>query len=63
MVSSGLDDNDNPARVQMLQSLNHMDFSMILCATALSLVTGILAGIYPAWRIGRLTPATFLKTQ
>jgi putative ABC transport system permease protein len=63
MFAAGLEDNDNPARVQMLQSLNHMDFSMILFATVLSLVTGILAGIYPAWRIGRLTPATFLKTQ
>ena len=63
MFSAGLEDNDNPARVQLLQSLNHMDFAMILVATALSLLTGILAGIYPAWRIGRLTPATFLKTQ
>jgi putative ABC transport system permease protein len=63
MFSAGLEDNDNPARVQMLQSLNHMDFSMILFATLLSLLTGVLAGIYPAWRIGRLTPATFLKTQ
>ena len=63
LFSAGLADNDNPARVQMLQSLNHMDFSMILAATVLSLITGILAGIYPAWRIGRLTPATFLKTQ
>jgi putative ABC transport system permease protein len=63
LFSVGLADNDNPARVQMLQSLNHMDFSMILVATVLSLITGILAGIYPAWRIGRLTPATFLKTQ
>ncbi len=24
---------------------------------------GILAGLYPAWRIGRLSPSTFLKTQ
>jgi putative ABC transport system permease protein len=61
--STGIFDNDNPARVQLAQSLSHMDFAMILLATALSLVTGILAGIYPAWRIGRLTPATFLKTQ
>jgi putative ABC transport system permease protein len=63
LFSAGLQDSDNPARVQMLQSLNHMDFSMILVATGLSLITGVLAGIYPAWRIGRLTPATFLKTQ
>lgn len=63
MFYARLVDNDNPARVQMVQAMSHMDFSMIIVATVLSLVTGVLAGIYPAWRIGRLTPATFLKTQ
>jgi ABC-type antimicrobial peptide transport system permease subunit len=36
---------------------------VILIAIGLSLLTGILAGLYPAIRIGRLAPATFLKTQ
>ena len=63
VFSASLADTDNPARTQMMQSLSHMDFSMIFIATVLSLVTGILAGMYPAWRIGRLAPATFLKTQ
>jgi ABC-type antimicrobial peptide transport system permease subunit len=40
-----------------------MDVSVILFAVALSLLTGVLAGLYPAYRIGRLAPATFLKTQ
>jgi putative ABC transport system permease protein len=63
LFGPGLVDNDNPARVQMAQSMGHMDLTMILVATVLSLLTGILAGLYPAWRIGRLAPATFLKTQ
>jgi putative ABC transport system permease protein len=63
LFSASLEDNDNPARVQLAQSLSHMDFGMILVATLLSLLTGVLAGLYPAWRIGRLAPATFLKTQ
>jgi ABC-type lipoprotein release transport system permease subunit len=55
--------DDNPARVAIQQSLTHVDFEMFTVALLLSLVTGILAGLYPAWRIGRLTPSTFLKTQ
>jgi putative ABC transport system permease protein len=55
--------DDNPARVALQQSLTNVDFQMFAVALALSLLTGILAGLYPAWRIGRLTPSTFLKTQ
>lgn len=55
--------DDNPAYAIIGQSLSHMDGQMILTAVGLSLIAGLLAGIYPAWRIGRLAPATFLKTQ
>jgi putative ABC transport system permease protein len=55
--------DDNPARVAMQQSLTNVDFTMFIVALGLSLLTGVLAGLYPAWRIGRLTPSTFLKTQ
>jgi len=41
----------------------HMDIPVMLAAIGLSLLAGVLAGLYPAWRIGRLAPATFLKTQ
>lgn len=44
-------------------SLAHMDTTMVAAAIALSLVAGLLAGLYPAWRIGRIQPATYLKTQ
>jgi putative ABC transport system permease protein len=55
--------DDNPARVALQQSLATMDMQMLLVAFALALLTGVLAGLYPAWRIGRLSPSTFLKTQ
>ena len=44
-------------------SLTHMDPAMMGAAAALSLLAGLAAGIYPAWRIGRIQPATYLKTQ
>jgi putative ABC transport system permease protein len=54
---------DNPDRVAMVQSLVHMDLSVLTVALGLSLATGLLAGLYPALRIGRLAPASFLKTH
>jgi putative ABC transport system permease protein len=55
--------SDNPDRVAIAQAFVHMDLSVIAIAIGLSLLTGVLAGLYPAYRIGRLAPATFLKTQ
>jgi len=55
--------HDNPDFGTIAQSLSHMDGQMILIAVVLSLLAGALAGLYPAWRIGRLAPATFLKIQ
>jgi putative ABC transport system permease protein len=55
--------DDNPARVALQQSLSTMDLQMFFVALVLALLTGVLAGLYPAWRIGRLSPSTFLKTQ
>jgi len=55
--------DDNPAHLAIAQSLSHMDVTMLLLAAGISVLTGVLAGIYPAWRIGRLAPAVFLKAQ
>jgi len=55
--------DDNPARVAIQQSLTHLDFQMFAVALALSLLTGLLAGLYPAWRVGKLAPSSFLKAQ
>jgi putative ABC transport system permease protein len=63
LFSSILAGSDNPDKVAMVQSFVHMDIPVITAAIGLSLITGVLAGLYPAWRIGRLAPATFLKTQ
>jgi putative ABC transport system permease protein len=54
---------DNPDFTTIAQSLSHMDGQMIVTAVTLSLFAGLLAGFYPAWRVGRLPPATFLKSQ
>jgi len=54
---------DNPEFASVAQSLSHLDGRMILIAVGLSLLAGLLAGVYPAWRIGRMAPATFLKIQ
>jgi putative ABC transport system permease protein len=54
---------DNPAFATVAQSLSHLDARMLLVSVGLSLLVGLLAGIYPAWRIGRMAPATFLKIQ
>jgi putative ABC transport system permease protein len=63
MFSNLLAHSDNPDRVALVQSFVHMDIPVMVTAIALSLLTGVLAGLYPAYRIGRLAPATFLKTQ
>jgi putative ABC transport system permease protein len=55
--------DDNPARVAIQQSLTNLDSQMFALALALSLLTGVLAGLYPAWRVGKLAPSSFLKTQ
>ena len=40
-----------------------MDLTVVLVTLGLSLVAGLVAGIYPAWRIGRTAPAVYLKAQ
>jgi len=32
-------------------------------ALALAVAAGLIAGLYPAWRICRIQPAAYLKTQ
>jgi putative ABC transport system permease protein len=39
------------------------DLDTLLIAIGISLVAGLLAGLYPAWRIGRAAPASYLKVQ
>jgi len=41
----------------------NLDFPMIAAAFILSLGAGLVAGLYPAWRICRIAPAAHLKLQ
>jgi putative ABC transport system permease protein len=44
-------------------ALAHFDGSSLAWAGALAVVATLVAGVYPAWRVGRLSPAVCLKTQ
>jgi putative ABC transport system permease protein len=43
--------------------LAHIDTTSLLWAVALAVIATFLAGLYPAWRIGRISPAVYLKNQ
>lgn len=40
-----------------------MDGKLIVFAVLISLVSALIAGLYPTWRICQIPPATYLKTQ
>ena len=41
----------------------HLDIPMVLLSVGLSLAAGLAAGLYPAWRTCRLSPAVHLSLQ
>jgi putative ABC transport system permease protein len=43
--------------------LVQFDASMAVLAAGLSLAAGLVAGVYPAWRVCRIPPAIHLKLQ
>jgi putative ABC transport system permease protein len=45
------------------QQLAHFDFTSLGWAIALAIASALLAGLYPAWRAGRVPPAHYLKSQ
>ena len=45
------------------QELMHFDSVGVFWAVALALTATLAAGLYPAWRVGRLPPAIYLKSQ
>jgi putative ABC transport system permease protein len=45
------------------QAIAHVDVGSVVTALALALLATIAAGLYPAWRIGRIPPASYLKAQ
>ncbi|MBS0422468.1 MAG: ABC transporter permease [Proteobacteria bacterium] len=45
------------------QELTHFDTTSVIWAVILAVIATLAAGLYPAWRIGRLPPAVYLKSQ
>ena len=45
------------------QDLAHFDVASIVIAVTLAIIAALAAGLYPAWRVGRLPPAIYLKSQ
>ena len=45
------------------ENLAHLDVQLVLFAIAISIASTVVAGLFPAWRICRLPPATYLKSQ
>jgi putative ABC transport system permease protein len=45
------------------QELARFDLASVAIAVALAAVAALAAGLYPAWRVGRLPPAVYLKSQ
>jgi putative ABC transport system permease protein len=41
----------------------YLDFNMLAAGLAIALVASFAAGLYPTWRVCRMSPAPFLKTQ
>jgi putative ABC transport system permease protein len=46
-----------------LQALAHIDVASVAVAVVLAVLATFAAGIYPAWRIGRIEPGRYLKNQ
>ena len=44
-------------------NLAHLNLELVLVAIALSLGSTLLAGLYPAWKMCRVPPATYLKSH
>jgi len=45
------------------QALAHFNVISLVWVTGLAVVAALVAGLYPAWRIGRVPPALYLKSQ
>ena len=43
--------------------LFHLDVRMVAAGFGMCLFAGLVAGLYPAWRVCRVAPATHLKMQ
>jgi putative ABC transport system permease protein len=44
-------------------ALTRLDLTMGLVAVVIAISSGVVAGLYPTWRVCSIQPATYLKTQ
>ncbi len=62
-ASSFLPQADRLESGQLLNSLTQLDFTMVLVGLGVAVLAGFAAGLYPAWRVCRLPPTAFLKSE
>jgi putative ABC transport system permease protein len=53
----------DPLRTGGYAALAHVDATSVIATLILAIVATLAAGLYPAWRIGKLPPASYLKSQ
>jgi putative ABC transport system permease protein len=53
----------NPGSLGVSESLTQLDLTMLVATLGISILFGVLAGLYPAWRVGRDSPAAFLSKK
>jgi putative ABC transport system permease protein len=53
----------DPTDAAGTQAIAHVDLTSVVTALVLAFVATLAAGLYPAWRIGRIPPASYLKAQ
>jgi putative ABC transport system permease protein len=53
----------DPSDAAGTQAIAHVDMTSVVTALVLAFVATLAAGLYPAWRIGRIPPASYLKAQ
>ena len=51
------------ADYDFIQNLVRMDWSMVMLAVALAVVSALGAALYPTWRTCNITPASYLRLQ
>jgi putative ABC transport system permease protein len=57
------DDRDSLWGGSGLPQMMRIDATSVVATVTLAVVAALAAGLYPAWRIGRLPPAVYLKSQ
>jgi putative ABC transport system permease protein len=57
------DDSDSMWGGSGLSQLIRINMTSVAATVALAVLAALAAGLYPAWRVGRLPPAVYLKSQ